>query len=152
MSGPRRALTMVNKEEKMNNKMMKMNLKINDDMYVERSEQQKKMQTIENEMDEETTHQTPQDSPQDGAERKAQEETQGQTEKGDRREHQTALRTIREQPQPTMPRSRSSEAKSAPKLDARISSMRLPDTSAENAGRSLNRGTRCSSTCARMTT
>ena len=134
MSGPRRALTMVNKEEKMNNKMMKMNLKINDDMYVERSEQQKKMQTIENEMDEETTHQTPQDSPQDGAGGKAQEETQGQIEKGDRREHQTALRTIREQPQPTMPRSR------------------LSDTSAENAGRSLNRGTRCSSTCARMTT
>ena len=133
MSGPRRAQTMVNKEEKMNNKM---NLKINDDMYVERSEQQKKMQTIENEMDEETTHQTPQDSPQDGAGGKAQEETQGQIEKGDRREHQTALRTIREQPQPTMPRSRSS----------------LPDTSVENAGRSLNRGTRCSSTCARMTT
>ena len=135
MSGPRRALTMVNKEEKMNNKMMKMNLKINDDMYVERSEQQKKMQTIENEMDEETP-QIPKALPQDGAERKAQEETQGQTEKGDRREHQTALRTIREQPQPTMPRSRSS----------------IPDTSVENAGRSLNRGTRCSSICARMTT
>ena len=43
MSGPRRAQTMVNKEEKMNNKT---NLKINDDMYVEKSEWQKKMQTI----------------------------------------------------------------------------------------------------------
>ena len=126
----------INKEEKMNIKANKTNLKINDDMYVERSEQQKKMQTIENERDEETTQQILKALPQDGAERKAQEETQGQIEKGDRREHQTALRTIREQPQPTMPRSRSS----------------IPDTSVENAGRSLNRGTRCSSICARMTT
>ena len=45
----------INKEEKMNIKANKMNLKINDDMYVEKNEQQKKMQTIVAEAKEQNT-------------------------------------------------------------------------------------------------
>ena len=51
MSGPRRAQTMVNKEEKMHQKM---NLETNGNMYAEKSEQREKKQTIENEMEEDT--------------------------------------------------------------------------------------------------
>ena len=154
MPGPRRAQAMVNKEEKMN---LKMNLEINDDMYVEKNEQRKKKQMIENEMDEdnhqelfhrqlqqqarttrngvgESAHRIPMALPQDSARGKALEEMRGQTGREARREQQRVLRTTRERPRPMMPKSRSS------------------DTNAENARRSSSRGTSCSSTCARETT
>ena len=54
MSGPRRAQTMVNKEEKMNIKQNETNLKINEPTCEAKSEQREKRQTIENEMNEDT--------------------------------------------------------------------------------------------------
>ena len=54
MSGPRRAQTMVNKEEKMNIKQNETNLKTSELTYVAKNEQREKKQMIENEMDEDT--------------------------------------------------------------------------------------------------
>ena len=78
MSGPRRAQTMVNKEEKMNIKQNETNLKINEPTCEVKSEQREKRQTIENEMKEDNsplphqyTHQTPKALPGDGAKDKA---------------------------------------------------------------------------------
>ena len=128
MSGPRRAQTMVNKEEKMNIKQNKMNLKINEPTCEAKNEQREKKQMIENEMYEDNhqqplpnAHLIPMALQQDSAHGKALEETRGQTGIEVRRGLQRAPRTTRERPRPTMPRYRLSGS-----TRACVSTLRLP--------------------------
>ena len=109
----------INKEEKMNFKANKMNLKINDDMYVEKNEQQKKMQTIVAEAKEQNTpgrrgnesgvrETTSQVSPRLPLEQRETLAKAGGTEpleKEDTREQPTAPQMTRGQLRPTMPKS-----------------------------------------------